>query len=73
VFVHVEHIVGDVIAGRLASEINLVRRYKRGDHYELKEAELVDWLISKPDGSEEGNLVGKYLDQLQKQDSANTP
>lgn len=73
VFVHVEHIVGDVIAGRLASETNLVRRCKRGDHFELKEGELMDWLISKPDGSEEGNLVGKYLDKLQQQGSANPP
>ncbi len=73
VFVHVEHIVGDVIAGSLASDISLVRRYKRGDHFELKEAELVDWTISKPDGSEEGNLVGKYLDKLQEQGSASPP
>jgi hypothetical protein len=73
VFVHVEHIVGDVIAGSLASDINLVRHYKRGDHFELKEGELVDWLISKPDGSEEGNLVGKYLDKLQEQGSTNPP
>lgn len=44
--------------------MNLVRQYRRGDHNELKEADLVDWLISKPDGSEEGNVVGKFLDTL---------
>jgi hypothetical protein len=24
---------------------------------------LIDWLITKPDGSEEGNVVGKFLDR----------
>jgi hypothetical protein len=28
----------------------------------VSEAELLDWLITKPDGSEEGNVVGKFLD-----------
>jgi hypothetical protein len=23
---------------------------------------LIDWLITKPDGSEGGNVVGKFLD-----------
>jgi hypothetical protein len=65
-FIHVEGITGDVISGTIASDINLVRGFRHGDHFELKEAALVDWLISKPDGSEEGNLVGKFLDTLQR-------
>ena len=24
--------------------------------------EVLDWTISKPDGTEEGNFVGKFLD-----------
>jgi hypothetical protein len=31
--------------------------------YSFQESELVDWLISRPDGSEEGNVVGKFLDE----------
>jgi hypothetical protein len=34
-----------------------------GDPYKLSERDLTDWLISKPDGSEEGNVVGKFLDE----------
>lgn len=43
-----------------------VTGYKRGDPHDLPEAEIVDWLISRPDGSEEGNVVGKFLDEWQK-------
>ena len=37
-----------------------------GDPYTFPEGELVDWLITHPDGSEEGNVVGKFLDEWQK-------
>ena len=30
------------------------------------ESELVDWVITHPDGIEEGNVVGKFLDEWQK-------
>jgi hypothetical protein len=36
-----------------------------GDRYATAEAELLDWLIAKPDGAEEGNVVGKFLDTYQ--------
>jgi hypothetical protein len=65
VFVAVRSIEGDTIQGRIASDINIVQGYKRGDTYSLKEAALVDWLIANPDGSEEGNYVGKFLDTWQ--------
>ena len=29
---------------------------------ELAESDLLDWVIRKPYGSEEGNVVGKFLD-----------
>ena len=28
----------------------------------MKESDVLDWTISKPDGTEEGNFVGKFLD-----------
>jgi len=62
VFIAVQRVEGNTISGKVASDILLVKGYKAGDAYSLPEAEIIDWLISKPDGSEEGNLVGKFLD-----------
>jgi hypothetical protein len=66
VFIAVVSIKGDRIAGRIASDIIGVKGFKNGDPYTFAESELVDWLITHPDGSEEGNVVGKFLDEWQK-------
>lgn len=66
VFILVSEIKNGRIAGRIASEVLGVRGYKQGDAYEFPETELIDWLISHPDGTEEGNVVGKFLDSWQK-------
>jgi len=65
VFVRVTKVADGKITGRLASEILSVAGYKEGDEYTLDESELMDWTISRPDGSEEGNLVGKFLETYQ--------
>jgi hypothetical protein len=65
VFVLVDRIAAGTIAGRISSDVEVVHGYKRRDAVSFPESEVVDWLISKPDGSEEGNFVGKYLDTLQ--------
>ncbi|HYX28004.1 MAG TPA: hypothetical protein VE863_05515 [Pyrinomonadaceae bacterium] len=62
VFVEVKEIKRGIIRGVIASEMNVVKTYKYGDEYSLPEFELIDWTISKPDGTEEGNFVGKFLD-----------
>jgi hypothetical protein len=62
VFVAVGSIDGDMISGRIWSDVQLVPGFKHGDAYRLPEAEIIDWLITYPDGSEEGNVVGKFLD-----------
>ncbi len=62
VFIAVKEISDGVIKGLIASDIETVSGYKAGDKYSFPEAELLDWTISKPDGSEEGNFVGKFLD-----------
>jgi hypothetical protein len=54
------------IFGRIANDLLGVKAYKRGDLYFLQEEEITDWLITLPDGSEEGNVVGKFLDEWQK-------
>jgi hypothetical protein len=62
VFIAVDSIVGTTISGRVWNDLLIVRGYRRGQRYEMPEADLVDWLIAKPDGTEEGNEVGKFLD-----------
>lgn len=62
VFIAVKSIKGDLITGTIASDLESVKEFKRGQEYLCKESEILDWLISRPDGSEEGNYVGKFLD-----------
>lgn len=65
-FVAVASIKDDRITGRIASNIIRVKGFKNGDPHTFPESELVDWLITHPDGSEEGNVVGKFLDEWHK-------
>lgn len=65
VFIAVKEIKDGRISGVIASEIHLVSGYREGDAYSLPESDLIDWTISKPDGTEEGNFVGKFLDTYQ--------
>jgi hypothetical protein len=66
VFIEVKTIKEGRISGKIANEIRLVSGYRTGDEYTLPEGEIRDWLISKPDGSEEGNVIGKFLDTYQR-------
>ena len=65
VFVVVDTIVKDRIIGRIWSNILTVRGYRHGQAYEVPERELIDWMVARPDGSEEGNIVGNFLDNYQ--------
>jgi CubicO group peptidase (beta-lactamase class C family) len=65
VFIAVRRIEGDRITCRIANEIRVVQGFKNGDAYTFPESELIDWLITLPNGTEEGNVVGKYLDEWQ--------
>jgi hypothetical protein len=62
VFVAVESIRDGVINGKIWNRVEVVRGFHLGDHYSFPESDLRDWLIAKPDGTEEGNFVGKFLD-----------
>jgi hypothetical protein len=62
VFVVADSIRDGQIAGRIWSQIALVAGYRLGQPYVFPESELVDWMIARPDGTEEGNVVGKFLD-----------
>lgn len=62
VFVAVDSIRGDTIAGRIWSPIHVVSGYRYRQPYQFPDSLLVDWMIARPDGTEEGNVVGKFLD-----------
>ena len=62
VFLQVAEIRGATVFGTIANEVVLVEGFKAGQRYSVDESAILDWLIAKPDGSEEGNFVGKFLD-----------
>jgi len=66
VFVVVASIKEGRITGQIASDIIGVNGFKNGDAYTIAASELLDWAIAHPDGSDEGNVVGKFLDEWQK-------
>jgi hypothetical protein len=70
VFIAVNQIKDGQIKGLIWSDIQLVSGYKHGDSYTFPESELIDWTISRPDGTEEGNFVGNFLDSYQSQTNA---
>jgi Uncharacterized protein conserved in bacteria (DUF2314) len=66
VFIFVAMIEDGRITGRIDNDLISVKGFKNGDPYTFPESEVVDWLITRPDGSEEGNVVGKFLDEWNK-------
>jgi hypothetical protein len=65
VFVAVDTIVGREIRGRIWSQIHIVDGYRMRQRYAFSEADLIDWMVARPDGTEEGNVVGVFLDTYQ--------
>jgi Uncharacterized protein conserved in bacteria (DUF2314) len=65
VFVKVTGWKGESIQGTIASKLSLIQNHSMGEKLTCKESEVLDWTISKPDGTEEGNFVGKFLDTYQ--------
>jgi uncharacterized protein YegJ (DUF2314 family) len=63
-FVEVKEIKDGKIRGLIASEMQFIKTHKLGDEYSFPESDLIDWTISKPDGTEEGNVVGKFLQTM---------
>lgn len=73
VFIAVKEIKDGKIKGLIWSDLQLVPGYRAGDSYTLPENELIDWTISKPDGTEEGNFVGKFLDSYRPPSAVEAP
>ncbi len=55
------------ISGKIANEIQSLRKYQNGQRIITHEADIRDWTIVNPDGTEEGNVVGKFLEHYQSQ------
>ena len=66
VFVAVDSVTGagdaTRISGRIWSPVQVVRGYSYRQPYVFPVADLVDWMVARPDGTEEGNEVGKFMD-----------
>jgi hypothetical protein len=62
VFVVAQQIKGGTVVGHLATHTKQPVGYDFGDHISFPESEVIDWTIVRPDGTEEGNVVGKFLD-----------
>jgi uncharacterized protein YegJ (DUF2314 family) len=65
VFIAVESIRDARISGMIWNRLEVVHGYSLGDRYAFPESELRDWLITRPDGTEEGNFVGRFLDSYE--------
>lgn len=60
-YIEVAEIKDGIIKGVIASNIRNLTKYKRGDKHSVPESEMIDWIIVRADGTEEGNFVGKFL------------
>jgi hypothetical protein len=65
VFVAVDSMIGNRISGRIWSQILVVQGYRYGERYQTRDADVLDWMFAEPDGTEDGNVVGKFLDTYQ--------
>ena len=64
VFVAVNRIERDTVWGRIWNELRTVRGFATGQTVAVPEAEVIDWTITHPDGTEEGNHLGYLIDEL---------
>jgi hypothetical protein len=65
VFIAVDGIRDGNISGKIWNRVEVVHGFRLGDRYTFRESELRDWLITGPNGGEEGNVVGKFLDRYE--------
>jgi hypothetical protein len=62
-FMAVRKISDGKVTAVLATKLIRVKSYQYGKLYVFPESEVLDWTITYPDGKEEGNFVGKFLDE----------
>jgi hypothetical protein len=62
VFVVADQIDKGTVTGRLATHTKQPVGYNFGDQISFPESHVMDWTIVHPYGTEEGNVVGKFMD-----------
>ncbi len=62
-YVTVKKINGDHITGIISTELQEIKSYSFGQEVVLPESQIIDWTITSPNGTEEGNYVGKFTDE----------
>jgi hypothetical protein len=62
VFVVVEKISGGRVYGRINNKLLALKTHRYGGRVAFPESKILNWCIVRPDGSEEGNYVGNFLD-----------
>jgi hypothetical protein len=67
VFIEVDTVKDGKVYGRIGSELGVVRSYRQWQRISFPESEVLDWTIVHPDGREEGNYVGKFIDTYKSQ------
>ncbi|HET9066126.1 MAG TPA: hypothetical protein VFN22_09950 [Gemmatimonadales bacterium] len=67
VFIAVDSVASNRITGRIWNRLMSVRSFRPRQQISFADSLLLDWTITQPDGSEEGNAVGKFLDRCQQQ------
>ena len=65
VYVRVEKIADKTISGAIANEVVAAKGFQKDQNITISENEILDWTIAYPDGTIEGNLIGKYMDSQQ--------
>jgi len=65
IFVEVTGISKNQVNGRVASSNGQTPGLAAGDPFTCPESDVLDWSIVKADGSQEGNVVGKFLAAVQ--------
>jgi hypothetical protein len=71
VFVDVDSIKNGKVTGRIGNKIELLTNHHKGEIISFPESEVKNWLILRPDGTEEGNVVGKFLEHWKPHQSSN--
>jgi hypothetical protein len=64
-FIAVDSVSRGQVYGRIWSQILVAEGYRLGQPYHFPESDLIDWMIARPDGTVEGNVVGRFLDTYQ--------
>jgi uncharacterized protein YegJ (DUF2314 family) len=62
VFVGVKAIKKGTVYGWINSKPVTITNHRQGERVQFPDSEIMNWLIVRPDGTEEGNYVGKFLD-----------